>query len=258
MTIRAKLREAYEYGLRSVRGVLPSSALAELQGEHAARQRRTLAVLPPEEQIGCEAGCSYCCHREIWASVPEVLAIATHLRATLTAVELGAVRERVRRAAELGEPMSREEKSDARVTCPMLIPGDPTLDAEHALTRGTCSVYEHRPISCRSHVSSSVTACAEGFGRADAYIPRSSDLMASYALWIGYVEGIRELGLAPPIVDLVQGLALALAHPDAETAWLTGDPLFAPAAPGGGPEARARIRAEWRASIERIYAPPMD
>lgn len=250
---RTELRAAYDLGLRAVRGVLPSTALATLQEEHAERQRRTLAVLPAADQIACAPRCSYCCHREVPASVPEILAIASYLRAVCSEEELGAVRARVRKAAELGEGMSREQKSDARLTCPLLTPGDPTIDPEHALTRGTCSVYAHRPIACRSHVSSSVSACAEGFGRADADIPRAREFMATYALWVGYVEGIRALGLMPPIVDLVQGLALALDHPDAETAWLTGDPLFATLAPGGGPEARARIRAEWRASIERIY-----
>lgn len=133
-----------------------SAALAARSGsfERFGRLARRLHVLADEEILkvqasaapcACKSGCSYCCHGLVTATLPELAAIASQ-------VETWPKARRALLDARIGEYMAQAtlywkgERLALQAECPFL-------------DQGRCSVYEIRPLHCRSKSSYNADDC---------------------------------------------------------------------------------------------------
>lgn len=110
---------------------------AEFEKEPSARAR-----------VACKKGCFYCCKEPVYASRQEVAVLADRVRAMPAEeqdrikADLARVVQKMKESGILQHP---EEKlafpyRALNLWCPLL-------------KDGLCSVYEDRPLSCRSHVA---------------------------------------------------------------------------------------------------------
>jgi len=171
------------------------------------------ANVPPS---ACRAGCAWCCYKSIAVSPPEVLRIAAYLRATLSAEDLAAVRERIVELDEQTCTMTSIERAKARLPCALL-------------ADQRCSIHPVRPLTCAGWNSVDVNEC-----KADWLDPESSDeitanvvqIEAFQAMRLGLDLGSEELGLEHDTLELTTALRIALDTPDAAERWLKGERLF--------------------------------
>lgn len=186
--------------------------------------RRALAR-PEAPRPACSAGCSYCCHVHVDATVPEILAIASHLRRSLTSAALGSLRARLAARVPRVEHLSDEARWSARIPCALL--GED----------GRCSIYDVRPLRCRAFHSCSVTPCREAFeGCAEAEPVKGARLERAHdAVEEGYDQALILAGHPADGHRLEVGLLVALEDPEAGARWLAGAAPFARArSPGSG------------------------
>lgn len=172
--------------------------------------------IPPASPIACREGCAFCCHLKVLATAPEVLRVAEHLRATRSADELRAIRERVAAADDRTRGMTTDQRARAQLACPLL-------------EGGRCAAYEVRPLSCRGANSLDAAACQRGFERPDedvtlpVYMPA---LQVTEALRGGVAVGVARGGLDGRLLELSAALRIALQDPEVGKAWARGKPAF--------------------------------
>lgn len=171
----------------------------------------------PRKAIACARLCAHCCHAPVSARAPEVL----FLKRAVAPAEAPAVAEDVARASVVTGAMSADERARRPVPCPLL-------------RDDLCRLYEARPLTCRTAVSSDVSACERAFrlGMADTGIPTPdfyTRVRAGYALALA--GALKRSGLPATAYELNSALHAALVRTDAEAAWLAGEPVFASAAP---------------------------
>lgn len=184
----------------------------------------------------CAAGCDTCCHIHfVLASVPEVLALAQHLRATRTPDELARVAAAVStRAAELA-PMTIDERAGAKVPCALLVDG-------------ACSAHLARPLNCRGFNSCDADKCRTAYERGDAKMPLPVELTQFATcrnVSLGLMTGTWAAGLDPGPYELMGALAIALREDDAEARWLAGERVF--------DDAETRVGREMRATFAETF-----
>jgi hypothetical protein len=195
-----------------------------------------LLARAPEGAIACKAGCDHCCHQIVGVSAPEALAIFDHLQKTRSAAELERVRAHVERLYE----RSRGLPSAGRIS-----PEHPCA----FLDGGRCTIYEVRPLACRSVHSLDAADCERRLRDPEArdeFIAKGEGgrcfvepLQAQRAMHAGLQLGLSELhGLDARGLDLLAAMHVLLGGdasiPDA---WLAGQQPFhaalrAPGEPG--------------------------
>jgi hypothetical protein len=187
-------------------------ARAEVLAANAAR------VEPPDRPVACRAGCSTCCTSKVLVLAPEVLRIAAHLRASLDADALAAVIERFRAADDKTRGLSRLERAQAGVPCPLLD------------DRGACSVHHVRPIICAAWNSTDVTACERHFATPTT-VPVAPMHRPTYEVANAVLAGLgwaaKEQGFDAIPLELIAALRIALERPNAAKRWLARLPVFA-------------------------------
>jgi Fe-S-cluster containining protein len=167
-------------------------------------------------KIECRAGCSFCCHQNVDVTIPEAILIALRL----------ADPEDPRRSAVLSaaEAFAGVE-DDARIAlgrpCPLLIDK-------------RCSVYEDRPIACRSLTSPDAERCDDAMRSLEAgegVLPIEVYLVLQF-LCNGEqsaMRGIcRDVGLQDDIVELTQTVAAILRDETLVERWAKGERVFTP------------------------------
>ncbi|WP_437668959.1 YkgJ family cysteine cluster protein [Sorangium sp. So ce131] len=209
----------------AVRAARDALARAEALEEAAA------AAEPPERPIACRAGCSTCCVSKVLVMAPEVLRIAAHLRASRTEAELAALLDHVRAADAATRGLSRLERAEAKVPCPLLD------------ERGACSIHAVRPIVCAGWNSLDAAACERHFA-APAEVPPAPMHTASYEVANAVLAGLgwaaKEQGLDAAPLELIAALRIALERPNAGARWLARLPVFAAARDAEWQEDRRR------------------
>ena len=151
--------------------------------------------------------------------VPTVLNLAEHIRAHFMTDQREDLRRRMAKRIAAIDAMSNPERVKARLPCPLLVDG-------------ACSVYQARPLICRSFNSFDANACAREImsGRPGITVPAYDvPLRVGMAVAKGVEEGLVEAGQFDGGVELVRGLAIAMTEPDAAKRWLAGEELFYPA-----------------------------
>ena len=178
---------------------------------------QTSALAMPKD-VDCRPGCCFCCHTRVSASIPEVLVIADQLRQALASKALDGLRKGLAALAEGGAPTSLEWWLETRTPCPFLLTGE----------GGLCAIYDIRPFTCRSHHSTDVAKCQEGFEAGEPMeIPcypllrRGLDIFSS-----AFVSTMAERGLASFLVSFAAALAVALSEVDAAARWMAGEDVF--------------------------------
>lgn len=101
-----------------------------------------------ERSVACQAGCAHCCYQAVGVSVPEVLALEAHVRATRSPEQREALAARVRQADDRTRGLTSAQRLSPDLPCPFL-------------EDGRCGVYEARPLACRGTNSLDAQACAE-------------------------------------------------------------------------------------------------
>lgn len=186
--------------------------------DEGARALARSRLRPP----ACSAGCSFCCHVHVDATVPEILAVADHLARTRPPGALVALRERLERHVRRVEPLSEQARWVEKIPCALL--GDD----------GRCTVYEARPLRCRAFHACSVEPCRDAFsGRAETEPVSNPTLERAHdAVEEGYDRALAGAGLRAEGHHLEIGLLIALEEPGAGARWLAGEPVFARACHG--------------------------
>ncbi len=171
----------------------------------------------------CKPGCSHCCNARVEVSDPEAFHIGRKLLG-LPASELEELTSRLRFNAEL-----RASSNSPRVPCAFL---------DHDM----CSIYEHRPSTCRKAHSLSVKACANQ----EALIPQSLNVVLQQEVLI---EGTNRAYLGSNLPSNKNELSAAVLAVLAAGAnaddWYNGKPLLQP--PAVGPNGPVGSSGGWSA-----------
>jgi Fe-S-cluster containining protein len=181
---------------------------------------KTITEFSAEADIQCRAGCSFCCHQNVDVTVPEAI---------LVALQLGNDADPRRTAVVEAADAFRALDDDARIMtgkpCPMLV--------DHR-----CSVYNARPINCRSFMSPDATNCKESMRRIDAGEVAAGETPLPIEVYVvlrflcgGEQAAIRgicvDLGLQADMVELTQTVAAIVRDPDLIARWASGEKVFA-------------------------------
>lgn len=176
-----------------------------------------LVALPPKRAIACAEGCAFCCHLKVIASPVEVLALAAHLRRTLTPEALSELRARVSKTDAVTHGMSTDARARAKTPCPVLVDG-------------RCAGYAQRPLNCAGACSMDAGDCERAFSRPEEdipvpiYFPQPG---AANAITAGLSRATFGAGLDGTMLELIAGLRVALDEPDAEARWWRREGVFA-------------------------------
>lgn len=168
-------------------------------------------------KVECQRGCAYCCKNYLSASAPFVFALARHLR------ESGRISEdqlaRIRESEAVTRGLTSDQRMAGRQPCALLV-------------EESCLGYLGRPIACRSFASFSVQACRTSFEGGDNQIPLHGAMFhARAACDQAMFAAMRHLGHPIQSYELSHAVVVALTRPDAEEAWLAGEPVFADVVP---------------------------
>jgi len=181
-------------------------------GEAQARQ-------PHPVPIACHAGCDHCCHRVVFSTDLEAMAAAIHIQQRFSNAQKEALEGNLAEYAKhIGPKMGRDLGLDRR-PCPLL-------------EDGLCSIYEVRPISCRSQFSASVEACREARDNPGIEFPASQPESAiGSAAAAGLRSGMSASGLWPNSVDFARVLGIVLTDEEACEYYRSGQAIFEIAEP---------------------------
>jgi Fe-S-cluster containining protein len=184
--------------------------------------------------LACRKGCAFCCHAWVSATAPEVLLAKAAIPLRERSAALAAVNAAYARTGTAGPA----ERAAMAAPCPML-------------ENGACRIYDARPASCRTAVSLDAAVCERAFrpGAEAIDIPTPDfHIVMRRGYSIALAGALRRAGFPSVSYEFNAALRAALARPDAETAWLAGEDVFAgvQADPGSDPFEHPRNR--------RVYA----
>lgn len=219
LTVAEMSRQAHDHFLADLRKRRSRNLL------HTIRYANLLADAVvdsmPNPRTACGEGCSSCCETYVAVSIPEAIAIASHVTTQATVQKRSELLRRLRELAAARRGLGWDQIKPA--PCAFLVDR-------------RCSIYAARPIPCRRyHALDSSAAC-------DAYVlkgggPMGDDIPlgdarrmdAVQAVAIELAEACRELKLESARVELSAAVLLVLDKPDIAERWLRGDRVFASA-----------------------------
>lgn len=171
---------------------------------------------PPPRPLACEAGCNYCCSVQVQVLAPEVLYLAGYLKRTRRQEELAALSAALADFGDQVKDLTPDRRSAMKAPCPLLVDG-------------LCSVYEARPIACRSANSTDAQRCQavldpdSSVGAVETY---SHQVTVCRQATKALAAGMRDTGLAIAVLELTSALGVAIKHQNAFAAWHRGEPVF--------------------------------
>ncbi len=179
--------------------------------DELARQRRADPELSHRlGAVECRKGCAFCCHLNVTATALEALHIAAVMR-------MGGRADLERSVLAAGDALSGLDPASRlklKSPCPLLV-------------QGACSIYQARPIACRTLLSLSARACERHFNADNKTAePTPSSVtprVIGSAFLTGEIAALQDLGLAGHLVELTAALRLLLRDPTALARWLAGE-----------------------------------
>jgi Fe-S-cluster containining protein len=166
-------------------------------------------------EIDCKAGCAMCCHYHVMVTATEAFTIAEQINA-MSSDRRDEIKRRISGTAARVATMSSAEYMRTNVACALL-------------ESGLCSVYEVRPIACRSHHSTDVGVCKRTFDDPDSTEFGPLDYqrkLASTAMDNVNLMALHHLGLDSSKYELHASLFTALTNPSALKRWRKGKTAF--------------------------------
>jgi len=143
----------------------------------------------------CAAGCHYCCHVHVDATLAEVSAVARYVRENFDGAFVERLAAQVARVGEL----DHDARWTAKIPCALL--GQD----------GRCTIYEVRPLRCRAFHSYSLDACREAFAGGEPDLETSHVLDRSCdAAERGFDRALEDRGLSSAPVLLESALLAEL------------------------------------------------
>ena len=218
--------------LRGAPSVLRTVELARKAMAATSKLGEAVLSHAPPGTVACKAGCDHCCYQSVGVTPPEALAIAAHLRETLTREALAAVASLLAERARVARGLSSSERFSPDHPCPFL---------EH----GQCSIYEVRPLGCRGMNSLDAEECKTRLRDPEAraaFLARGSGgqsimepIRAFHAISAGLQLSLSELyGLDMRPLELTLALDLLLNGPESSPVeWMRGKRPFESALGGG-------------------------
>jgi Fe-S-cluster containining protein len=175
---------------------------------------KTIAEFVAAADVQCRAGCSFCCHQNVDVTIPEAI---------LVALQLGDEADPRRAAILAAADAFRDIDDDTRIAtgkpCPLLVDN-------------RCSVYNARPITCRSLTSPDAARCQAAMQSLEAGegpLPIEIYVVLRFLCSgeQGAIRGIsRDLGLQADIVELTQTVAAIIRDHTLIERWAAGEPVF--------------------------------
>ena len=178
-----------------------------------SRLKQDAVAGKPVSLTMCRAGCYYCCHQRVSCTIPEVLAIASHIRETYTAKQMEDLMERL----DSYQAGLASEDEESRTACPMLVDG-------------LCSIHPIRPFVCRGFNSTDVDACRyfkehRESGWRDELTLREQWLSA-LRVRMGIQLGLMFQEMDTDVVHFPVALKMAIEHPEIESEFFAGKEVF--------------------------------
>ena len=164
----------------------------------------------PTGTVACRKGCSHCCN--IWtdAYAPELIFLAKQIRRSHPEQ-----RNLIESVGRFSARQSFEVREKLPISCPLLI--------DHQ-----CSLYQYRPLNCRTSNSLDAAACEKAFIQCeDVEIPLQAgwDVLAqTYSMALK--GALVHAGLAYEPYELYSSLRVCMADPEVERKWLSGYNVF--------------------------------
>jgi len=159
----------------------------------------------------CKEGCSWCCHKEVFAVTHEFFYIQDYLRHELSSERRERILQGAREKVMLTLDRSVEERQKVRSSCPF-------LDGR------SCLVYEARPMACRIYLSTSEASCKRDHDRPGNHniIPEILEfpLLAGRMLNEGFVACLKQLGLQSSELPVEQGYSSMETMGQTMEAWI--------------------------------------
>jgi len=170
---------------------------------------------PAFDFLACKRGCSLCCDLYVSASPPDIFAIADSIRARTSKSRLAQTIDQIESANSPAQGLSAAERADTRIMCAFL-------------KDNLCTIYQVRPVACRSWCSTSLSTCEAGARGESVDIPQPEYVPLTrfgydHAHWLV----LKHRGLDATSYELVHAVLVALKNPDLEISWLDGERVFA-------------------------------
>ncbi len=185
----------------------------------AARIDPHIAKLERQLGIACSKGCSWCCRGlKVELTPPEAIAIAEYLRTKTNPEQLPAIGQALQDEADEARSLSITDRWLERRACYFLDQAS-----------GACSIWEARPLGCRSHTSLNASACESAHtGQGDGpAVPRPTSIQSLYGLARGAMHAACEdAGLDMRPFELTNAVAVAFHVPRAAERWHAGERVF--------------------------------
>jgi len=129
--------------------------------------------------LACRQGCALCCVLRVHVRAHEVFAIVDYIAAKFSAKEREELIARLKKHVERIAPMTRVQHETTNVACPLLVDS-------------ACSVYPVRPLGCRRHHSTDVSACQYSHDHPeDTDFPGARD-PEFFSLWSGMATAAHQ------------------------------------------------------------------
>ena len=161
--------------------------------------------------IACRSGCSFCCTNWVAATAPEVIYV-------LKAIHGDRIQKVRASAVDMAETTSGKTPEERRV----MITPCPLLES------GTCSIYDNRPLVCRTAVSNDVSVCERVYVNASGEeIPGTYHHYGVKGIYsLALAGALRKAGLLSYYYEYNAALHAAMLAPEVEAAWLSGKDIF--------------------------------
>jgi Fe-S-cluster containining protein len=167
--------------------------------------------------VACRKGCSFCCHVNVSATIPDAILVAAKIQSGPGARFAPAIRATAERIAGLDAP-SRYRQG---IPCPML-------------EDGACGIHEARPTACRAYLATDAGKCEASLNAARSGQPPLPVESLAYpqqlsaAINGGVLQGCGDAGLQNCAVEMTQAVDLILRDPSVVERWLGGESVFTP------------------------------
>ena len=166
-----------------------------------------------KEPVHCAKGCGYCCHTRVTATPIELFMLARGIRERWNDAN-DPLKQRFLAVESQARPLRQDQWVASRIPCAFL-------------AEGSCSIYEVRPLTCRTYASLSLPTCIDWFNHAPVTVPHPEINQRMRVFILAGMKAAMSLnGFEHAGYEMGHGVEVALA-PDAEARWLAGEPVFA-------------------------------
>ena len=195
----------------------PAQAKVTIKITEEVNQIATEAF-PNPQIIACKKGCDACCHLPVTTEPQTAFMIAEHLHQTRTPQEIMLLTAELKKRVDASKPLSFEARQLTREQCIFLNP------------EGACTIYEVRPLVCRSFTSPDAAHCKKVAFDNPNGVHKIQLHPIHYRFFQGAVTALlahaKAKGKQADQISLNDGLYTALTTRSAVIKWSNGESIF--------------------------------